>query len=184
MRLPQIASVEPLAVNARDANQRLNACMSCDHRMGLLCTKSRGPIGHHVLFNARCPIGALPPLRTVNGVTTHGKRRLTWRNRVWLIGHSARKLWAGLRGTCLPSIDELSKRRRTCDGCEFRSQRGPLSRCKPCGCFVWAKVRVATEACPKGKWGRAEAPDDCPSFLKRECARCKAKRNPPTEVED
>lgn len=185
MKLPQISHVEPMAINARDAYQRMQCCMTCEHRNGATCEKSRGPIGHHVLFNARCPIGALPPLRTVSGVAAHKPRRLTWRNHVWLFFVGLAKLDHGISGTCLPTEEVINHRRAICEDCELRSKpkHGLLSRCKPCGCFVRAKVRVATEKCPKGKWDRAEVPDGCPSFLKRECATCKSKRKPSTKTE-
>ena len=29
-------------------------------------------------------------------------------------------------------------------------------RCKKCGCSTWAKLRMATEKCPIGKWGSVD----------------------------
>ncbi len=35
-----------------------------------------------------------------------------------------------------------------CDPCEFKKD----ARCGKCGCYLRAKVKMATEACPVGKW--------------------------------
>jgi hypothetical protein len=48
----------------------------------------------------------------------------------------------------------LIKRIETCMGCEFwdaAAFRG-TGRCKKCGCSTQAKLRMATEKCPIGKW--------------------------------
>ncbi len=183
MKLPQIVNTEPLTIDAKTAYARLGRCMGCEHRSASRCTKSNLPVGQHVLLNANCPINALPPLKVVNGYASHGRRKLTWRNHVWLFFVGLAKLDHGISGTCLPPEEVINKRRAICEGCELQSKRGLLSRCKPCGCFVRAKVRVATEKCPKGKWDRAEVPAGCPSFLKRECATCKGKRKRSTKAE-
>lgn len=36
--------------------------------------------------------------------------------------------------------------------CNRCSEMGRLGFCKQCGCYLRAKVRVASEACPLGKW--------------------------------
>lgn len=48
----------------------------------------------------------------------------------------------------------LSKRMQICISCEFwdkASFRG-TGKCTKCGCSTWAKLRMATERCPLGKW--------------------------------
>jgi hypothetical protein len=46
----------------------------------------------------------------------------------------------------------LETRLATCKGCVYR--RGAWCANPPlgCGCLVTAKVRLATEACPRGRW--------------------------------
>lgn len=52
--------------------------------------------------------------------------------------------------------DELTLKTRleTCKDCEFwnSSGFGGTGRCMKCGCSTWAKLRMATEKCPIGKW--------------------------------
>jgi len=53
-------------------------------------------------------------------------------------------------------VDEptLESRLNECKACEFwnsKGFRGP-GRCMKCGCSTWAKLRMATEKCPIGKW--------------------------------
>lgn len=48
----------------------------------------------------------------------------------------------------------LNKRFQICITCEFwdkNSFRG-TGKCNKCGCSTWAKLRMATERCPIGKW--------------------------------
>ena len=46
--------------------------------------------------------------------------------------------------------ETLADRQATCETCEHLTH----SRCKLCGCFYLAKIRLATKACPIGKWQR------------------------------
>ena len=46
--------------------------------------------------------------------------------------------------------DIIDKRRAICDDCEFKMGLN----CLKCGCFIAAKTRVATVACPVGKWDK------------------------------
>ena len=48
----------------------------------------------------------------------------------------------------------LEMRLEACRGCEFWSAKGfgGTGRCMKCGCSTWAKLRMATEKCPIGKW--------------------------------
>lgn len=54
------------------------------------------------------------------------------------------------------STDETTLKIRTelCKGCEFWNSQhfGGTGRCMKCGCSTWAKIRMATEKCPIGKW--------------------------------
>jgi hypothetical protein len=59
--------------------------------------------------------------------------------------------------TTQPEI--LSSREATCHAC-IEWDAGALNntgRCKKCGCSTWAKLRMATERCPLGKWEAVSA---------------------------
>jgi hypothetical protein len=48
----------------------------------------------------------------------------------------------------------LADREAACRACpEWDSQAlNATGRCRKCGCSTWAKLRMATERCPLGKW--------------------------------
>ena len=51
----------------------------------------------------------------------------------------------------------LAEREATCRACpewDAAALRG-TGRCRKCGCSTWAKLRMATESCPLGKWTAA-----------------------------
>lgn len=48
----------------------------------------------------------------------------------------------------LVSAEVAHKRRETCLKCDNRA----AGRCKLCGCWTSLKIKLATEACPVGKW--------------------------------
>lgn len=50
--------------------------------------------------------------------------------------------------TLFVSKEIVEQRRSICDGCEFKSSL----RCKLCGCFIEAKIKLTTEQCPNGAW--------------------------------
>jgi len=57
-------------------------------------------------------------------------------------------------GFSSPSREILATREATCRTCEWwdaDALKG-TGRCKKCGCSTWAKLRMATERCPIGKW--------------------------------
>ena len=62
-------------------------------------------------------------------------------------------LWAS-RGFQHTSEETLKTRIETCGKCEFWNSNGfgGTGRCMKCGCSTWAKLRMATEKCPIGKW--------------------------------
>lgn len=57
------------------------------------------------------------------------------------------------------SDEELERRKAICAGCEFWDPEAfqGTGRCLKCGCSTWAKLRMATESCPVGKWGPVQA---------------------------
>lgn len=64
------------------------------------------------------------------------------------------KNWA-LHGFTHTSEKTLKNRLETCQSCEFWKAEAfnNTGRCMKCGCSTWAKIRMATERCPIGKWG-------------------------------
>ena len=57
-------------------------------------------------------------------------------------------------GFPIPDPETFNARLETCRGCEFWDESGfaKTGRCKKCGCSTQAKLRMATEKCPIGKW--------------------------------
>lgn len=53
----------------------------------------------------------------------------------------------GKSGFACVSEDEYIRRRSICSECTPQGWR-----CPHCGCMLWAKVALATEKCPAGKW--------------------------------
>lgn len=48
----------------------------------------------------------------------------------------------------------ITGRGRMCEGCDFAKE----GVCGKCGCLIMAKVMLATEKCPVGKWKRVWLP--------------------------
>ena len=48
----------------------------------------------------------------------------------------------------------LASREATCRGCDMWDAKAvnETGRCRKCGCATWAKLRMASEKCPLGKW--------------------------------
>ena len=48
----------------------------------------------------------------------------------------------------------LAAREATCRACSEwdAAALNNTGRCRKCGCSTWAKLRMATESCPLGKW--------------------------------
>jgi hypothetical protein len=57
-------------------------------------------------------------------------------------------------GFPIPDPETFNARLETCKGCEFWDESGFVNtgRCQKCGCSTQAKLRMATEKCPIGKW--------------------------------
>lgn len=53
----------------------------------------------------------------------------------------------------------LAAREATCRACDQwdAAALNATGRCRRCGCSTWAKLRMATERCPLGKWEAATA---------------------------
>ena len=74
------------------------------------------------------------------------------------VGKVAQKQKFDLRGmsdrmknVMIHDQDVIDKRLATCNDCEFLTEK---SRCEKCGCFMKVKARIATVACPIGKWDK------------------------------
>ena len=50
--------------------------------------------------------------------------------------------------------EEILKRKSICEMCDnwISSAWNGTGKCNLCGCSTWAKIRMATERCPLGKW--------------------------------
>lgn len=46
---------------------------------------------------------------------------------------------------------------KACPEWDAQALKG-TGRCKKCGCSTWAKLRMATESCPLGKWSALSSP--------------------------
>lgn len=44
--------------------------------------------------------------------------------------------------------EAVASRQAVCQACP----ENDLGRCRACGCYLWAKVRLKRESCPKRKW--------------------------------
>jgi hypothetical protein len=58
--------------------------------------------------------------------------------------------------------EALATREATCRACPEwdAAALNATGRCRKCGCSTWAKLRMATESCPLGKW-KAISPPLC-----------------------
>jgi hypothetical protein len=56
--------------------------------------------------------------------------------------------------------DILAEREAACRACPEwdAAALNSTGRCRKCGCSTWAKLRMATERCPLGKWGAFDTP--------------------------
>lgn len=57
-------------------------------------------------------------------------------------------------GFAVTPPEALATREATCRACPEwdAAALNATGRCRKCGCSTWAKLRMATEACPLGKW--------------------------------
>jgi hypothetical protein len=54
----------------------------------------------------------------------------------------------------------LAEREAACRACPEwdAAALNATGRCRKCGCSTWAKLRMATERCPLGKWEAFDTP--------------------------
>ena len=101
------------------------------------------------------------------------RRLLGWRRRRWLATKpphwisGALKLLLVCRGHCQPKAAVIATRLNNCIGDDLAHQCEALTRrrlgmrmCGECGCMIRAKVRLASERCPRDKW-EASTGNDC-----------------------
>lgn len=67
-------------------------------------------------------------------------------------GHAAGRFIR--HGAPITSPEILAEREATCRACDQwdAAALNATGRCRKCGCSTWAKLRMATERCPLGKW--------------------------------
>jgi hypothetical protein len=67
-------------------------------------------------------------------------------------GHAAHRF--ARAGFAVTPPEALATREATCRACPEwdAAALNSTGRCRKCGCSTWAKLRMATEACPLGKW--------------------------------
>ena len=67
-------------------------------------------------------------------------------------GHAAHRFARSGFATTPP--EALATREATCRACPEwdAAALNATGRCRKCGCSTWAKLRMATERCPLGKW--------------------------------
>ena len=67
-------------------------------------------------------------------------------------GHAAHRFIRHGAPTTPP--EALATREATCRACPEwdAAALNSTGRCRKCGCSTWAKLRMATERCPLGKW--------------------------------
>jgi hypothetical protein len=65
----------------------------------------------------------------------------------------ATQTWVN-HGFATTKEETLKSRIEACKKCEFWNSKGfsGTGRCMKCGCSTWAKLRMAKEKCPIGKW--------------------------------
>ena len=57
-------------------------------------------------------------------------------------------------GFATTDAETLAAREATCKSCDLwdAAAINGTGRCRKCGCSTWAKLRMASEKCPLGKW--------------------------------
>lgn len=67
-------------------------------------------------------------------------------------------------GAPVTPSDILAAREATCRACPEwdATALNATGRCRKCGCSTWAKLRMATERCPMGKWEAISSPSVSP----------------------
>ena len=73
-------------------------------------------------------------------------------------GHAAHRFARAGFATTPP--EALATRQDICKACPEWDATAlhNTGRCRKCGCSTWAKLRMATERCPLGKWEAVDKP--------------------------
>jgi hypothetical protein len=74
-------------------------------------------------------------------------------------GHAAHRFARAGFATTPP--EALAARQDICKACPEwdATALNNTGRCRKCGCSTWAKLRMATERCPLGKWETVSVED-------------------------
>jgi len=86
------------------------------------------------------------------GVEEAGRRLARRAEMLARFGHAAHRF--ARSGFVATPPDILATREATCRACTEwdAAALNASGRCRKCGCSTWAKLRMATESCPLGKW--------------------------------
>jgi len=160
MRLNVVGQDSSIYMRRKELN---TICFGCDRRLdGKSCCAEIGngtPV-HHPDYQKGlpfCPIGLHDPetIRKSGKIKEiETKRSGGWRNYTVAITKVALALFGGMLSPgCITPTDIRQARSAACNGCKYRKKRFWLfDKCGKCGCFLRAKVRIGTEACPAGFW--------------------------------
>ena len=99
------------------------------------------------------PVELLTKIMTERfGVEEAGRRLARRTEMLARFGHAAHRFARAGFATTPP--EALATREATCRACPEwdASALNNTGRCRKCGCSTWAKLRMATEKCPLGKW--------------------------------
>jgi hypothetical protein len=131
-------------------SSRTQACLACEF------ATSNGLYG----MCGKCACDIESKVRVAGEVCPAGKwgnaTPSLWQMTSAFLGSALRWAQSGMQ-TVTP--EQFYSRVEVCKGCEFWEGSGfaGTGRCKKCGCSTQAKLRMATEACPIGKWPAVQA---------------------------
>ena len=135
--------------------ERLLSCRECDCTVDVAnpcasCPKNKwGPL---LCRGERQAGSTFAPALFVESGKDYGSKPPSLTKMVTNVMQSASK-WVA-RGMQHTDEATLKMRIETCQSCKFWNPKGfnNTGRCMKCGCSTWAKLRMATEKCPIGKW--------------------------------
>ena len=90
-------------------------------------------------------------------IMNEGKKLEIAKMRMKMLAEAAGKFIVS--GFKSPPSEVLIERESICRACPEwdAAALNATGRCRKCGCSTWAKLRMATESCPIGKWEAATA---------------------------
>lgn len=143
-------------------NQRVSACVSCEHFARPMACSKLPKLRDAIKFEPAgpCPLGLHASVGDEKTGSIASK-----------IIHGAAGLAKAAMGVDAVSPEVEAHRIEICSACE-KNTPGILGRyCNGCGCYIAAKVKIGAEHCPDGKWGRHDTAINGP------CGGCGKHRN-------